>query len=97
MPGNLFSNHNKFSYSGQISVKTSMYKDGHVFVLHILDPKDLSSEAELDELLKEPDQEKPEEPVEKAETESPEKGSSARWLNLFEATATFIFVWIVFC
>ena len=52
-----------------------MNKDGHCFVVHVLEPRDHAAEAELDKLLHVPPPliDTPREGVEKAETESQEK------------------------
>lgn len=58
-------------------MKTTTFKDGHMFVLNIIDPMDPKDEAELVELLNSPEMpEKMQENSEKADMESPEKQSS---------------------
>lgn len=45
---------------GQISVETSVLKDGHVFVVHLLDPRE-EEEEEPDEELREAEKEEEQE------------------------------------
>lgn len=60
---------------GSTTVSTTVRKDGHVFLVHMIDPKDPEEQNELDELsLK--TEEKKDENIEKAELESPEKSQS---------------------
>lgn len=59
-------------YAGEVSVKTTVLKDGHLFVLHIVDPKDLAAEAEMNELIKTVNPPKHEEPVEKSDSDTPQ-------------------------
>ena len=61
------------------SVKTAMHKDGHCFVIHVLEPRDHAAEAEIDKLIAVPPPPALDDSsnVEKAETESQEKDEPA--------------------
>ncbi|CAK8694543.1 unnamed protein product [Clavelina lepadiformis] len=58
---------------GETSVKVTTYKDGHVFMLHILDPKDMQAQAKLNDLMTPVADVKTKDGAEKGETEIPEK------------------------
>ena len=63
---------------GLTAVKTSTHKDGHTFVLHVLDPMNPKEDAELSELLRPPESylKKSVDSTEKSETEATEKTES---------------------
>ena len=56
---------------GTCSVRSSVLKDGHVFTVHVLDPKEASSEEEEEE--RSTTGQKTEDGTEKADTEKSEK------------------------
>ncbi|XP_039272076.2 sperm-associated antigen 17-like [Styela clava] len=57
---------------GSTTVSTTVRKDGHMFLVHMIDPKDPEEHKEFDELTMKTE-EKADEITEKAELESPEK------------------------
>ena len=86
---------------GQVFVKTTLNKDGHTFVLHVLEPMDPQDDAELTALIAgPPNPEKPaaESATEKAETEAPEKSTDAGELPKFNFIfASFFWIIKLFC
>lgn len=75
---------------GTVSVRTTVLKDGHTFVIHILDPKDEAGVAEGDGDQAPVDESATkDENQEKADTEKPEKGwllcliFRRLWMNLY--------------
>lgn len=78
---------------GNTTVTTTIRKDGHVFLVHLIDPKNPDETAELQELTS--SVKKPEEVTEKAEIESPEKDAGETFASSFLSKALVPFLLIL--